>query len=185
MNREPIFIHCCNCHQCQRMSGSAFALNLLIEASEVEIVTSMRHSGEDEEQQVGPRLFVMPGEDPKGRLVARCPRCFVAVWTQYAGTGRYVKFIRGGTLDRMSVDGRIVENALRPDMYIFTATQMPWVDFPDGLDDPRRVVKEYYDPAERRPKEAQERLLALRKLTQEWNDRGSPWEEEGEVTDCR
>jgi hypothetical protein len=167
------------------MSGSAFALNLLIEANEVEIVATKRLSNEEKEQPIEPKLFIMPGDDPKGRLVGRCPRCFVAVWTQYAGTGRYVKFIRGGTLDRLSVDGRIMENALRPDMYIFTATQMPWVEFPDGLDDPGRAVKEYYDTTEKRPKEAQERLLAWRKLTQEWKDRGSPWEEVGEVTDCR
>lgn len=136
MNKKPIFNHCCNCHQCQRETGSAFAYNLLIEADEVEIIPSKGQS-----TTVEPRLFIMPGEDSTGRLVARCPRCCVAVWTLYPGMGPFIKFVRAGTLDLLSVNGRPLADALRPDMYIFTATKMPWVEFPDGHEDPGMVVK--------------------------------------------
>ena len=38
MNREPLFVHCCHCSWCQRETGSAFALNAIIEADRVELL---------------------------------------------------------------------------------------------------------------------------------------------------
>ena len=32
MTSRPLFVHCCHCRWCQRESGSAFALNAMIEA---------------------------------------------------------------------------------------------------------------------------------------------------------
>ena len=34
----PLFIHCCHCLNCQRQTGSAFVINLLVEADRVEEV---------------------------------------------------------------------------------------------------------------------------------------------------
>src|SRR5688572_11631663 len=34
----PIFVNCCHCRQCQRLSGSAFAINAMIEADRVELL---------------------------------------------------------------------------------------------------------------------------------------------------
>ena len=31
LERTPMYVHCCSCHACQRETGSAFALNVLIE----------------------------------------------------------------------------------------------------------------------------------------------------------
>jgi len=38
MNSPPLFVHCCHCRWCQRESGSAFALNALIEVDRVELL---------------------------------------------------------------------------------------------------------------------------------------------------
>ncbi|TCM21838.1 hypothetical protein EDF56_101514 [Novosphingobium sp. PhB165] len=35
---DPIVVHCCHCRWCQRESGSAFALNAVIEADRVELI---------------------------------------------------------------------------------------------------------------------------------------------------
>ena len=35
---RPLFVHCCHCRWCQRESGSAFALNALIETERVEML---------------------------------------------------------------------------------------------------------------------------------------------------
>ena len=32
METAPLFVHCCHCRWCQRESGSAFALNAMIES---------------------------------------------------------------------------------------------------------------------------------------------------------
>ena len=33
---SPMFVHCCHCLNCQRQTGTAFVLNMMIEASRVE-----------------------------------------------------------------------------------------------------------------------------------------------------
>ena len=31
LTAEPMFVHCCHCRQCQRITGSAFVINAIIE----------------------------------------------------------------------------------------------------------------------------------------------------------
>ena len=37
LTAEPMFTHCCHCLNCQRQTGSAFVINLLLEADRVEV----------------------------------------------------------------------------------------------------------------------------------------------------
>ncbi|WP_395714040.1 GFA family protein [Reyranella sp.] len=39
MTAKPLFVHCCHCRWCQRETGAAFALNAMIEADRVELVS--------------------------------------------------------------------------------------------------------------------------------------------------
>lgn len=117
----PLFVHCCHCRWCQRESGAAFALNAMIEADRVE-----RLAGE-------PELIDTPSASGRGQRIARCPRCRVALWSHYAGSGPSVAFVRVGTLDR--------PDALPPDIHIFTASKQPWVVLPAGTP----AVAEYYE----------------------------------------
>jgi len=39
LKAEPMVVHCCHCTQCQRMTGSGFVINGVIETSNVEIKT--------------------------------------------------------------------------------------------------------------------------------------------------
>jgi hypothetical protein len=38
MRKAPMFLHCCHCRWCQRETGTAFALNGLVEAQEVTLL---------------------------------------------------------------------------------------------------------------------------------------------------
>jgi hypothetical protein len=38
MNSQPMVVHCCHCSWCQRQTGSAFAVNALIESGRVELL---------------------------------------------------------------------------------------------------------------------------------------------------
>ena len=132
LKSRPMFVHCCHCSWCQRETGSAFALNALIEpermevAGEVVLVDTASNSG-------------------KGQVIARCPKCHIALWSNYGGVGDVLRFVRVGTLDE---PGR-----MPPDIHIFTSTRQPWVK----LDDGKPVFKEYYKSAEVWPKESLER----------------------------
>jgi hypothetical protein len=85
MTAAPLFVHCCHCRWCQRESGASFALNALIEADRLQLL-----EGEVE-------LVDTPSNSGKGQRIARCPRCRVAVWSNYGGAGDVVRFVRVGT----------------------------------------------------------------------------------------
>jgi hypothetical protein len=39
LTARPLFVHCCHCRWCQRETGTAFALNALIESDQVSLLT--------------------------------------------------------------------------------------------------------------------------------------------------
>jgi hypothetical protein len=137
MAGAPLFVHCCHCRWCQRETGSAFALNAMIEADRVELL-----AGRVE-------LVATPSNSGKGQKIARCPVCRVAVWSHYAGAGDAVCFVRVGTLDE--------PDRLPPDIHIFTSTKQPWVVLPPGVP----AVAEYYKASECWPAESLARRAAL------------------------
>ncbi|MFZ3320828.1 MAG: GFA family protein [Usitatibacter sp.] len=137
MKRRPMYVHCCHCTWCQRETGASFALNALVEAGEVELIHGT------------PELVDTPSNSGKGQLIARCPRCHIALWSNYGGLGDIVRFIRVGTLDEAW--------RFPPDIHIFTSTKQPWVVIPEGM----RAVPEYYKPAETWPQESLERRAAV------------------------
>jgi hypothetical protein len=112
LESRPLFVHCCHCRWCQRESGSAFALNAMIESDRV------TNLGEE------PELVDTPSNSGSGQKIARCPSCRVAVWSHYAGSGPITRFVRVGTLDQPDL--------LPPDVHIFTASKQPWVVLPPG-----------------------------------------------------
>ena len=137
MVTRPMFVHCCHCRWCQRETGASFALNAMIEADRVEL-----RSGEVD-------VVNTPSNSGKGQRIARCPTCRVAVWSNYAGAGDAVRFVRVGTLDD--------PDRLPPDIHIFTSSKQPWVVIDPGTP----AVVEYYKAAEYWPKESLERRAAL------------------------
>jgi hypothetical protein len=184
-----MIIHCCNCEACQRETGSAFALNVVVEADEVELLPgSQKRSGQsntNDQSVVKPKLMLMPSESGQGQLVARCPICFVTVWSHYPGGGPWVSFIRGGTLDKTSVDGTSIKDLLEPDMYIYTKFKQPWVTYPKSAGETSKVVDEFYDPKDHWSDDAKQRFAATRERTTEWIERGRQWSELGDVVDLR
>ncbi len=122
VKRAPIYVHCCHCSWCQRESGGAFALNAMVESSEVTVVSK------------APVLIETPSPSGRGQKIARCPKCQIAVWSHYAGLGKLLSFIKVGTLDN--------PNQLPPDIHIFTSSKQDWLVLPD---DGTPVYENYYD----------------------------------------
>jgi hypothetical protein len=137
MTSQPLFVHCCHCRWCQRETGASFALNAMIEADRVQLL-----QGEVD-------VVLTPSESGKGQKVARCPNCRGAVWSNYAGAGDAVRFIRVGTLDE--------PDRLPPDIHIFTASKQPWVVIPPNTP----AVAAYYKASDLWPKESLERRAIL------------------------
>lgn len=111
LTSTPIFVNGCHCRVCQRETGSALAINVMIEADRVEIV----NGGE-------PEIVVIQS----GNMVTRegrCPRCGVRLWGTHPDFGDAIRFVRGGTLDER----------VMPDAHFFTVTRHPLVQVPDGV----------------------------------------------------
>ena len=189
LERAPMFIHCCNCQQCQLETGSAFALNVIVEADQATLLPSAKPAPDSASSQITqPRLIMMPTASGSGQLVARCPHCFVAVWSYYAGAGPYMKFIRGGTLDKEDAGGKSVQDVLKPDIYIYTKFKQPWINVPDDAETRGMIAEEYYDQFSVWPKESLERWHRIKPKTVEWFKNGSSWVEvagESQIVDCR
>jgi hypothetical protein len=81
-------------------------------------------------------LIQTPSESGKGQVIARCPKCKVAVWSHYAGAGPLLRFVRVGSLDNPDL--------LPPDIHIFTKSKQPWIAIPKDAPS----VSEYYDRAQ-------------------------------------
>jgi hypothetical protein len=136
LTSEPLFTHCCHCLNCQRQTGSAFVINLLIEADRVELLAG------------DPQPVDVPRDDGSTQRIFRCPTCHVAVFSEY---GRpEVRFVRGGTLDDPS--------AITPDVHIYTRSKLPWIALPDTAP----AFAEYYDMRALWPAATLERLKALK-----------------------
>ena len=138
MTARPMIVHCCHCASCQTETGTAFVLNALVEADRVELL-----SGE-------PERVLTPSESGKGQSIWRCPTCRVALWSNYAGAGEAIRFVRVGTLDRPA--------ECPPDIHIYTRSKLPWVALPEGA----RAVEGFYDPAEVWTAESRARFRAAR-----------------------
>jgi hypothetical protein len=95
-----------------------------------------------------PEIVSTPSNSGKGQKISRCPTCRIALWSNYAGAGDTVRFVRVGTLDE--------PDRFPPDIHIFTKSKQPWV----MLDRRTPAVDEYYDREKHWPAESLARRRA-------------------------
>ena len=133
MTTRPLFVHCCHCRWCQRESGASFALNAMIEADRIEVLSG------------APDVVLTPSNSGRGQKIARCPACRIALWSNYAGAGDAVHFVRVGTLDD--------PDRLPPDIHIFVESKQPWVT----LSPSAKAFLQFYDIDREWPAESRER----------------------------
>ena len=105
LSDAPFFVNCCHCRQCQKISGSAFAINAMIEADRVVLVE-------------GSPVTAEGGS-------ARCPECASLLWATHPMFGGNILFLRAGTLDE--------GEALVPDAHFFVRSRHRWIELPAGV----------------------------------------------------
>ena len=135
LTTDPLFTHCCHCLNCQRQTGSAFVINLLIEAARMELLAGV------------PQPVEVLRDDGSKQRIFRCPTCQVAVFSEYGRPG--VRFVRGGTLDQ--------PDEIAPDVHIFTRSKVSWITLPDAVP----AFDEFYDTKTLWPASSLERLEAI------------------------
>ena len=112
LTERPLIVHACHCRDCQRITGSAFVINLWIEKEFVQA------SGR-------PKSFRLTGGTGKSHDVFFCERCGAYLWSFYHAAPGEALFVRAGTLDQ--------PEKIKPDVHIFTRSKLPWLRLPNDV----------------------------------------------------
>lgn len=106
LDADPIFVNACHCRDCQKLTGSAFALNGMVEQDKV-VVTA--------------------GEAVIARRegAVRCGTCGTLLWAEHPFFSSAILFVRLGTLDESERFG--------PVAHFFLRSKHPWVSVPETL----------------------------------------------------
>src|SRR5215472_10674697 len=133
LTERPLIVHACHCRDCQRITGSAFVINLWLE-----------------------RKFVRANHEPKSfRLTAGtgqphdvffCEACGTYLWSFYHAAPGDALFVRAGTLDH--------PEQVKPDVHIFTRSKLPWLELPRNV----QAFETFYKIEEVWPAASLERL---------------------------
>jgi len=131
---EPLTLYVCHCTDCQRRTGSAFALSMVVLKSALELL------------QGDPRAYAVTSRGVQ-RLGKFCAECSTRLW------GEPLKFpqvvvVQPGTLDDTTW--------LHPIGHIWTRSAQPWVSIPKDTvnfegqpDDPMVLINAWRDRATR------------------------------------
>lgn len=141
LDMRPLVVHCCHCTSCQRETGTAFAINAVVESEFVVSLSSKPPTvpasstqaakpagpplGPHEKGIVEPEIVNIPSETGKGQQVARCPKCLVAVWSHYGGAVSLTRFVRVGTLDEAW--------KVQPEVHIYTRSKRDFFILKDSI----------------------------------------------------
>jgi hypothetical protein len=120
LTASPLIVHACHCRDCQRITGSAFVINIWIERKFVE------------SDSPAPKSFRLAGGSGKSHDVFFCSECGVYLWSRYHGAPGDFLFVRAGTLDNPDV--------VTPDVHIFTRSKVPWLNLPAN----RPIFESFY-----------------------------------------
>jgi hypothetical protein len=106
---EPLFLAACHCKECQRASGSAFGLSLMVP-----------HGGFAVEGEL--KSFERPTDSGRRLRGYFCPECGTRIYHQRSDAP--VVNVRAGTLDDTSW--------LKPNLHAWLSSKQPWTPIPEG-----------------------------------------------------
>jgi len=109
---EPLFVQACHCTDCQRTTGSAFVVHIVIPESELRI-------------RGRTTMSIAPTGSGQGCELHYCTTCAVFVWVRYLYQQVRAIAVRAGTLNDT--------NAVAPQAHIFVRSKQEWVLIPPDI----------------------------------------------------
>jgi hypothetical protein len=111
VGEDPLTLYACHCTDCQRQTGSSFALSMVVRRTALEIVRGR------------PSEYALELADGRTKQATFCPRCSTRLWGPSRVPGLAV--LEPGSLDDTSW--------LRPVGHIWTRSAQPWVRIPEDV----------------------------------------------------
>jgi hypothetical protein len=111
----PLVTYTCHCTECQRATGSAFSLAIVVPDSAFLLTKGQ------------PKLLERTADSGRVGVQWLCPECggwFSGAPFRGFGAEEPVRVVRAGTLDDTSW--------LRPTVHYWTRSKQPWVFLPEG-----------------------------------------------------
>jgi hypothetical protein len=112
VTEEPLAVYACHCTDCQKRSGSAFALSMWVPRTAIEAT------------QGEATLHTSLTSDGRVRNGRNCAQCGTRLWSEPQNRPA-LSVVRPGTLDDTSW--------LRPVAHLWTRSAQPWFVFPEGV----------------------------------------------------
>lgn len=109
IEEEPLGLAVCHCRDCQRQSGSAFAMSLDVPREAFRLLSGALET------------FTAACDSGRTKECAFCGICGTRIYHR----GEWGMSIKAGTLDDTS--------ALRPDAHYWTKRKQPWVEIPKSV----------------------------------------------------
>ena len=110
LSEDPVTLYACHCTDCQRQTGSSFALSMIVRREALEVVSGQ------------PEQYSVELADGRVKEAHFCARCSTRLWGPSSIAGLAV--LEPGTLDDTSW--------LSPVGHIWTRSAQPWVVIPDN-----------------------------------------------------
>ncbi|KAF2628318.1 hypothetical protein BU25DRAFT_447824 [Macroventuria anomochaeta] len=135
---SPLFCYACHCTDCQKATGSAFALHATIETYNISIISKAK-----------PSLITLIMDPSKPQDVSRralCSQCGTILWGNDNSWGYAVSDVRIGSLDFPGI--------MEPDVHSFVGSKLGWIDLPKDA----KTTKGHYGYKEMWPKSSLKRL---------------------------
>ena len=106
-------VHVCHCTDCQRQSGSAFGMTLVVSVDDFRITRGRL------------KTFASKSDAGRAKLGAFCPDCGTRIYHKPEWRKGSVS-VKPGTLDDTS--------QLTPHSHIWTTSKQPWVTIPEDVE---------------------------------------------------
>ncbi len=103
----------CHCTDCQRQSGSAFGMTLVVKEENFRLT------------QGDLKTFASNSDAGRPKLGAFCPQCGTRIYHKPAWRKGTVS-VKPGTLDDTSM--------LKPGIHIWTGSKQPWITIPEDVE---------------------------------------------------
>lgn len=145
----PLFVYACHCGECQRDSGSVFAISCIIEFDHISLISPT------------PPLMRSVQINKNIRTLAMCPKCYDVLWH----VGSYAPAtinVHVGTLD--------LPGLMEPDLHIYIESKVDWLVLKEGT----RAIKGDMNRAKEWPKSS---LMRLEKCMKRWEEKTEREEE--------
>ena len=112
LSDEPVAYYACHCTDCQKRSGSGFALSMWVKRAALEVTKG------------APAIVTRKATNGKPRQYSDCPECGTRLWSE-PGRIPDLAVLRPGTLDD--------PNQFTPALHMWTRSKQSWVKIPEGV----------------------------------------------------